>query len=88
MGRRGNIFSIASQIIKDSRDQPLKFGSGLLNEHIYISAYQRLSIEDLKKVSYIISKIIKLKKEKYRQSVDAGNLDKSIRSDMASNDQK
>ena len=85
---RGNVFKIGQDIIRDARENPVHFGTGLLNEHIYASAYSRLSIDDLKKVSYIIGKIIKLKKEKERQKLNAGNLDKLVRSSVADSDEK
>jgi len=85
---RGNIFKIGQQIIRDAKENPVSFGSGLLNEQIYISAYSRLSILDLEKVRYVIDRIIKKKKEIERVRLDAGNLDHMVDSGMAGHEQK
>jgi hypothetical protein len=61
-----NIYDEVKKIVSNAK-KVKTYDTGLAHEQIIIASYQRMSIEQLEKMRYIINKIIKAKKEKLYQ---------------------
>jgi hypothetical protein len=58
----GKVSKLINEITKESKNVE-EFHTGMVGENIFIASYQRLPVEKLEQIRYIINKIIKKKKE-------------------------
>jgi len=60
-----NPISIINKIKRESRNSE-SYNTGLAGEHIIVSAYKTMTIDQLEKLRFIMNKLIKKKKEMKR----------------------
>ena len=61
MGKE-NIYDLMKRVNKASKSAE-NYNTGLLGEHLIVSAYKQMPLDKLEKMRFIINKIIKQKKE-------------------------
>ena len=59
---KNNVFDLMKRINKESKKAE-SYNTGLIGEHIIIASYKQMPLDKLVKMQFIISKIIKQKKE-------------------------
>jgi hypothetical protein len=64
MGQTADIFKLAKKIKHEIKSGNVEdYNTGLLGEQIIVASYQTMPLDKLEKMQFIISKIIKKKKE-------------------------
>ena len=72
-----NIFKITDDIFNDAKnlENDEHYNTGLVGEGIIVSAYKKMPLDKLEKMQFILSKIIKRKKEQKYMNIARENIE-------------